>query len=193
MEVTESNSGACLTRACRQIKAIAIVDFDSEVGMVVGETTPKKALTEQEARSIATLSFPESNCSDKEWQHSFFYRFRSTRGCLSNGELRKEQQFLFGYSYYVQRKDSSLPRGYLQKALVVVAPTFSPLYARLARLIATTYLLTNKTASLKVLLFLTCQRNYTKIHCRTFLYTLKPTTNLISAPIIPKYFLLTTT
>lgn len=157
MEVGESTSHEHLSRAHRGMKAIAVVDFDAEVGMVVGETMPRKALTEQEAKAVAVLSFPESNCADCEWQHSFFYRFRSTRGCLLHGEVRREEQFLFGYSYYVQRKDASQPRGYLQKALVVVAPAFSPLYARLARLLGRTCLLPCKAPSLQVLLLLTFQ------------------------------------
>jgi len=133
------------------IKAIAIVKFDIEIGMVIEQITPNKALTEQETKSVATLSFPESNCSDKDYTHTFFYRFKTT----------SNKEFFFGYSYYIQHKDLSLPRGYLQKSLVIITSLhFSSFYLNLVQLIGDAYFNNTKTNFLRVFVLLILKELY---------------------------------
>lgn len=144
-------------KAYRWIKAICIAKFDHEIGMIVENMAPAKALTDRETSTVAMLSFPESNCSENEWEHTFFYRFRrdSSASLLGDG-VEGEDEYLFGYVYYIQRKDESQPRGYLQKSFVIITPFyFSCFYANLVQLIGRTYFNTLKIGLLRVLFFLT--------------------------------------
>eukprot|EP00826_Nyctotherus_ovalis_P062794 TRINITY_DN9145_c0_g1_i5.p1 TRINITY_DN9145_c0_g1~~TRINITY_DN9145_c0_g1_i5.p1 ORF type:complete len:156 (+),score=30.75 TRINITY_DN9145_c0_g1_i5:216-683(+) len=144
-------------KAYRWIKAVCIAKFDHEIGMIIENMAPTKALTGREASTVAMLSFPESNCSENEWEHTFFYRFRrdSSVGLLDSG-AEEEDEYLFGYVYYIQRKDESQPRGYVQKSFVIITPFyFSCFYVSLVQLIGRTYFNTVKIGFLRVLFFLT--------------------------------------
>lgn len=144
-------------KSYRWIKAVCVATFDNELGMIVEEVIPSKALTEQEIRSVAMLSFPESNCSESEWEHTFFYRFRRDSGAHQlDYEASESQEYLFGFAYYIQRKDSSQPRGYLQKSYVIVTPFYLfRFYMRLVQLMGRVYFSSTKTGFLKVFSLLT--------------------------------------
>eukprot|EP00826_Nyctotherus_ovalis_P017348 TRINITY_DN15109_c0_g1_i1.p1 TRINITY_DN15109_c0_g1~~TRINITY_DN15109_c0_g1_i1.p1 ORF type:complete len:383 (-),score=74.77 TRINITY_DN15109_c0_g1_i1:333-1481(-) len=128
-------------KSYRWIKAICEAKFDHEIGMLVERMAPVKALTETETNTVAMLSFPESNCSENEWEHTFFYRFRRDSNASSlESEATDEDRYLFGYVYYMQRKDSTQARGYQQRSFVIVTPFyFSCFYMNLVQLIGRTY------------------------------------------------------
>ncbi len=128
-------------KSYKWIKAICIAKFDHELGMIVEQTAPAKALSEAETKSVAMLSFPESNCSEADWEHTFFYRFRrSADGSPLNSAQPDSHEYLFGYAYYIQRKDTSHPRGYCQKSFVIITPFyFSGFYSRLVQLMGKAY------------------------------------------------------
>ncbi len=123
------------------VEALCVANFDHELGLMLEDTFPPSALLKQEAKSVAMLSFPESNCADGDWEHTFFYRFR--RGPCSaplSLEQPENDEYLFGFAHYVQRKDPTLPRGCRQKAFVVVTRYyFAGFYARLAQLFGRAY------------------------------------------------------
>jgi len=148
----------------RWIKAICIAKFDHEIGMLLEKMAPTKALTDRETNTIAMLSFPESNCSESEWEHTFFYRFRRDSGVsVEDSQTREGQEYLFGYVYYIQRKDETQPRGYLQKSFVIITPFyFSCFYMNLVQLMGRTYFNTIKVSFLRVFLLLTL-RNFMKV------------------------------
>lgn len=143
-------------KSYRWIEAICVARFDHEIGMLVEKMAPAKALTDNEANTVAVLSFPESNCSDNEWEHTFFYRFRRDSSATSlEGEEADEDRYMFGYAYYIQRKDATQPRGYQQKSFVIVTPLyFSCFYINLVQLIGRTYFGSLKIGLLSVFLFI---------------------------------------
>ena len=152
----EGNNSSVIVDSAKShswIKAICVVKFDHELGMIVEKTAPTSALTEQETKSVAMLSFPESNCSEAEWEHAFFYRFRrSTETSPTDPSEWSVQEFLFGYAYYIQRKDSTHPRGYTQKSFVIITPFyFSAFYLHLVQLIGKAYFATNEAGLIQVL------------------------------------------
>jgi len=149
-------------KSFKWIKAICVAKFDHEIGMIVEKTAPAKALTDKEASTIAMLSFPESNCSENEWEHTFFYRFRrDTKASSLENKAAEEHEYLFGYAYYIQRKDVLQPRGYLQRSFVIITPFyFSCFYLNLVQLIGRTYFNTSKIGFLKVFLLLTFKEVY---------------------------------
>lgn len=141
-------------KSFKWIKTICVAKFDHEIGMIVEKMTPAKTLTDKETSTVAMLSFPESNCSENEWEHTFFYRFRrESSGSSLGNETEGEQEYLFGYVYYIQRKDESQPRGYLQKSFIIITPFyFSCFYMNLVQLMGRTYFNTTKIGFLRVFL-----------------------------------------
>jgi hypothetical protein len=130
--------------------------------MVVENIAPVKALTDKETSTVAMLSFPESNCSEDKWEHTFFYRFRRDKGGLSLDDgIVEEGEYLFGYVYYIQRKDASQPRGYLQRSFVIITPFyFSCFYLNLVQLIGHTYFNTSKIGFLRVFFIIKSKELY---------------------------------
>ena len=98
------------------------------------------------------LSFPESNCSEGDWEHVFFYRFRRNSDVYPvNSESAESQEYLFGYTYYMQRKDEMQPRGYIQKSFVIITPFyFSCFFMKLVQLIGRAYFSSIKLGFLRV-------------------------------------------
>jgi hypothetical protein len=135
------------------IQAICLAKFDHELGMIVEKSVPPTALVEQDIKSVAMLSFPESNCSDGDWEHTFFYRFRHNPDNIPlNVEKAGDSKYLFGYAHYMQRKDPSLPRGYYQKSFVIITPFyFTGFYSRLVQLFGKAYFANEGEGLLQVL------------------------------------------
>ena len=147
--MVESSLVSDFTTSHKWINAICIAKFDNELGMIIEEMAPKKSLSEREANTVAVLSFPESNCSESEWENTFFYRFR--RDSENSLESDSDDDYLFGYAYYLQRKDASKPRGYFQKSFVIITPFyFSGFYMKLVQMIGRIFFSNIKTYFLRV-------------------------------------------
>lgn len=117
------------------ISAICIANFDHELGMVLEEILPENALSKQDNKTIAMLSFPESNSTTNEWSHTFLFRFRH-----KSDQIVGEYYYLFGYAHFIQRKVIGYPRGYWQKTFVIISPFNSPVYfTQLAKLMGNIY------------------------------------------------------
>jgi len=122
------------------IQSICIAKFDHNYGIILEQVLPANSLSEQEIQSVAMLSFPESNCAENEWEHTFFYRFRKTNVKKTEISQIETSEFLFGFAYYIQKKDISNPRGYLQKSFIIVTPFyFTSFYLRLVQLMGQAY------------------------------------------------------
>ncbi|VDK73365.1 unnamed protein product [Onchocerca ochengi] len=116
----------------RWVYCICVVTFDLELGQSIEVVYPGDAqLTVNEKSSICYLSFPDSNCGMAR-DTNFHFRIRRSSGCsnLSTYAAYSERvpaaidadpQYFYG-----QKKDSSLPRGYFQKSLVLL--TVLPLF-----------------------------------------------------------------
>ena len=120
---------------------ICVVKFDLTIGLVIERMTPAGVLQGQDVNAVSMLSFPESNCTDLECVQTFFFRYRRnpSKSTLQT-QPTTERQFAYGYSYYVQRKDPTNPRGYFQKALVLLSRYyFCDFYCTLVSLLGSTY------------------------------------------------------
>ena len=129
------------------IHSVAVVTFDLELGQVIENTFPEcktldelDQLSEQDRTNICYLAFPDSN-SGIMGDVQFHFRIRRTAGhtvgppaaaaALTNFNarclppLQLDQNFLFGFAYFRQVKDSSIRRGYYQKSVILL--TYLPL------------------------------------------------------------------
>ncbi|XP_023322220.1 protein DENND6A [Eurytemora carolleeae] len=129
------------------IHSVAVVTFDLELGQVIENTFPEcktldelDQLSEQDRTNICYLAFPDSN-SGIMGDIQFHFRIRRTAGhnvgppaaaaALANFNarclppLQLDQNFLFGFAYFRQVKDSSIRRGYYQKSVILL--TYLPL------------------------------------------------------------------
>ncbi|XP_044740798.1 protein DENND6A [Chrysoperla carnea] len=109
------------------IHCICVITFDLELGQVIESVHPKDAqITKQEMSNICYLAFPDSN-SGCMGDTQFTVRLRRSPGqpdCSSSAYGRHAsppKQFLWGYVYFRQVKDITLPRGYFQKSVVVLS------------------------------------------------------------------------
>ncbi|KAI0035421.1 hypothetical protein K488DRAFT_76661 [Vararia minispora EC-137] len=108
------------------ILGIAIVTFDLELGPTLACVFPQLRLYDFEAENIAFSSFPDSpqfreGCSI----HSFRIRVRpsplSSRSSVLSDRPELRDGFMYGYSYFSQRKDLTSRRGYSQWSIVILS------------------------------------------------------------------------
>lgn len=129
------------------LHSVVVVTFDLELGQVIEKTFPNSdwlgqcdQLSDQDRTNICYLAFPDSN-SGIMGDTQFHFRIRRTAGhkmgppvsstthrnfnarCLP--PLQLDHNFLFGFAYFRQVKDSSIRRGYYQKSVILL--TYLPL------------------------------------------------------------------
>lgn len=119
------------------IHSINVVTFDIEFGQAIENQFPQKCkkeleLSEQEINNICYSSFPDSNSSiigstqfhfkirlsNLDTRLKQFYLYYNTQ---TTQALNVDTQFIYGYVHFLQRKDSTLKRGYFQKSLVILS------------------------------------------------------------------------
>ncbi|XP_034804415.1 protein DENND6B isoform X2 [Pan paniscus] len=112
------------------LECVCVVTFDLELGQALELVYPNDFwLTDKEKSSICYLSFPDSH-SGCLGDTQFSFRMRQCGGQRSPWHaddrhynsrapvaLQREPAHYFGYVYFRQVKDSSVKRGYFQKAL----------------------------------------------------------------------------
>lgn len=136
------------------IHSIYVVTFDIEFGQAIEIQHPKfkeLELTELETNNICYSSFPDSNSSilgstqfhfrmrlskldDTMKQFYLYYNTQTTQA------LSVDTQFIYGYVHFLQKKDSSLKRGYFQKSLVILSMLpFVELFYHVVNVVGTNY------------------------------------------------------
>ena len=109
--------------------AFLVVQFDLEAGQVIEKVVPEGAVTAEQQREICQMSFPDSN------SHLTFdtcYVVKPKR--------RDGKRFNYGYVYFRQKRDPSLPRGYIQQSLVLLSRwPFVSLMEQVVRSVAARY------------------------------------------------------
>ncbi|KAF8640309.1 hypothetical protein AX16_010204 [Volvariella volvacea WC 439] len=108
----------------RWIVAIAVVDFDLDMGPVLSGVYPPLSLTPSEGENIAFASFPDSSQFDQGSQtHSFRIResgISNTSDTCPVARPFSEDGFLYGFAHFTQQRDESSKRGYLQRSSVIL-------------------------------------------------------------------------
>uniref|UniRef100_A0A1I8BI80 UDENN domain-containing protein n=1 Tax=Meloidogyne hapla TaxID=6305 RepID=A0A1I8BI80_MELHA len=119
-----------------------VVTFDLELGQTIEVVYPGSAyLSPTERSDICYLSFPDSNSSLTNINNNlcssstpsiFINEKINNRKMSSDGSfdsftqklpppLRPDKQYLYGFAYFRRQRDSSLPRGYSQKSIVLIS------------------------------------------------------------------------
>ncbi|KAL4248032.1 hypothetical protein ABKN59_002409 [Abortiporus biennis] len=114
----------------RWIHALVIVDFDLEYGPKITKIYPLLTLSPSEAENISFSSFPDAPQVEQGSQlHSFRLRQQDSSKNKLDRLLRQDTDrptsndgFIYGYSHFTQRRDSSSRRGYQQRSLVILTP-----------------------------------------------------------------------
>ncbi|KAK7874564.1 hypothetical protein R5R35_013134 [Gryllus longicercus] len=131
------------------IHCICIVTFDLELGQAMEIIYPGHIkLSEQEKSNICYLAFPDSNsgCMGDTQFHMRIRQSSGRFGLLSEHQLYNQKcpvylqadpSYYYGYVYFRQVKDKSLPRGYFQKSVVIISRLpFVSLFTEVSSLIA---------------------------------------------------------
>ncbi|XP_041975641.1 protein DENND6B [Aricia agestis] len=128
------------------LHCICVVTFDLELGQAMESVYPPGVkLSDQEKCNICYLAFPDSN-SGCMGDTQFHVRLR-TRAPLTPQQLRYNEESVptlradcthyWGFVYFRQVKDPSLPRGYFQKSLILLTRLpFINLFYKVIQLIA---------------------------------------------------------
>lgn len=109
---------ACISSAEPWVTAFLTVAFDVDKGQIVESCVPENVLTVFEKEAVCFTALPDSSALSSGHEDTFFtFRILSDTG----GRL------LSGHSLYRQAPDKLNPRGFFQKALVVItsAPCLS--------------------------------------------------------------------
>ncbi|XP_011266178.1 protein DENND6A isoform X3 [Camponotus floridanus] len=131
------------------VHCICIVTFDLELGQAIEAIYPSHIkLSEQERSNVCYLAFPDSN-SGCMGDTQYHVRIRQSSKMVqettalkeydrkSPSFLQTDRDYYWGYVYFRQVKDKSLPRGYFQKSIVIITKLpFVNLFGELCALIA---------------------------------------------------------
>ncbi|XP_031834729.1 protein DENND6A [Nomia melanderi] len=131
------------------VHCICIVTFDLELGQAIEAIYPGHImLSEQERSNVCYLAFPDSN-SGCMGDTQYHVRIRQNGAVVQDTKALKEydrrsppflqcdKDYYWGYVYFRQVKDKSLPRGYFQKSIVIITKLpFVNLFGELCALIA---------------------------------------------------------
>lgn len=131
------------------IHCICIVDFDLELGQAIEAIYPSHIkLSEQERSNVCYLAFPDSN-SGCMGDTQYHVRIRQSRKDSQENSalklydknapifLRSDTYHYWGYVYFRQVKDKTLPRGYFQKSVIMISKLpFVNLFTEIVALIA---------------------------------------------------------
>ncbi|XP_018327104.1 protein DENND6B [Agrilus planipennis] len=151
-EIGDNNLEKRWDRFSNWIHCICVITFDLELGQALEGIYPKHAyLTKQEISNICYLAFPDSN-SGCMGDTNFVIRLPKSPG---KSELKREHvvynsncppafqinpKYYWGYVYFRQVKDISLPRGYFQKSVVILSKLpFNNLFSKIVSVIAPKY------------------------------------------------------
>ncbi|CAH0717774.1 unnamed protein product, partial [Brenthis ino] len=125
---------------------ICVVTFDLELGQAMECVYPSGVkLSDQEKCNICYLAFPDSNSGcmgDTQFHVRLRTRAPLTPQQLSYNEdsvptLRADSTHYWGFVYFRQVKDPSLPRGYFQKSIILLTRLpFINLFYKVIHLIA---------------------------------------------------------
>ena len=109
-----------------QIKAIAFLGFDDNIGQLVEKHYPKNSIDKLTLKHISSIGFPETNYLAEEGEISYCFNIRlgysTPLECLNI----RDQHFLFCYTKFTQKKHPNFKRGYMQKSLVIITESYIP-------------------------------------------------------------------
>lgn len=91
-------------------EAILTVHFDLEEGQVVDFCYPKTKFSSEFTKMLGYFSFPDSYVFSPEGELYFSFQLKDEKKTVYNC-----------YSYFTQKKDSTNPRGYFQKSIVIIS------------------------------------------------------------------------
>ncbi|CAG9855154.1 unnamed protein product [Phyllotreta striolata] len=131
---------------------ICVVTFDLELGQALESIYPRHVtLTKEEISNVCYLAFPDSN-SGCMGDTNFIIRLQNNQGTRNlkseykhyNSKcptaLQVDGSYYWGYVYFRQVKDISLPRGYFQKSVVMLSfLPFNNLFSKICSYIAPEY------------------------------------------------------
>ncbi|XP_030756063.1 protein DENND6A [Sitophilus oryzae] len=130
---------------------ICVVTFDLELGQALENIYPRDVkLSKQDISNICYLAFPDSN-SGCMGDTTFVIRLQSKSEKMLRSEhvtynskcpplLKIDESYLWGYVYFRQVKDLTLPRGYFQKSIVMLSYfPFNNLFSKICSYIAPEY------------------------------------------------------
>ncbi|KAF8577586.1 DUF1630-domain-containing protein [Ramaria rubella] len=118
----------------KQIRRWILFDFDLDIGPVLSYLYPPLKLSLECRENIAFSAFPDSSIFETGSEvHSFK---------LTNLNLEKMISFpAYGYACFMQRRDSTSKRGYLQRSVVILSHhQFPSLFEELVSILALSYL-----------------------------------------------------
>ncbi|KZV84127.1 DUF1630-domain-containing protein [Exidia glandulosa HHB12029] len=102
----------------RWILCIAIVNFDIDTGPIVDQMYPSASLDAGLKENIAFSSFPDASSAESRTEiHSFRVR-HAAGGALETTTV--QDGFMYGFAYFLQRRDQALKRGFLQRSVVIL-------------------------------------------------------------------------
>lgn len=131
------------------VAAVAIVNFDLELGQSIEHVEPASfLLTEQERLNICYLAFPDSNsgCSGDTCYH---FRIRKEYNVTKERDDigSRDSHFYYGYVFFRQTKGEQFKRGYFQKSFVLLTrKPYINLYSNIVQIMAPQYFESGKVA-----------------------------------------------
>uniref|UniRef100_A0AC35TZF9 UDENN domain-containing protein n=1 Tax=Rhabditophanes sp. KR3021 TaxID=114890 RepID=A0AC35TZF9_9BILA len=112
--------------------SMCIVTFDLEIGQNIEFIYPgERDLSVEEKSNICYMSFPDSHSAVSQ-DTTYHFRLSRTGNNFENSiendyandcplSILPYQKFLYGYVHFRQQKNTSLPRGYYQKSVVILS------------------------------------------------------------------------
>jgi hypothetical protein len=128
-----------------EIKNIIILTFDNEVGQIVDKEFPKEGLNKNILKVISIKGFPETNQISAEGEIGYIFKVRTNSSLPLKYHLVDSYSFLYCYVLFIQIKNKSMKRGYIQKSIIVTSNEFSkPIIFKLLYIIKESLFMNNE-------------------------------------------------
>ncbi|GAM29323.1 hypothetical protein SAMD00019534_124990, partial [Acytostelium subglobosum LB1] len=115
------------------MNSFCVVNFDLELGQTLEYSFPKIGLLEEEVTNLCFLSFPDTSSHQ---QGDIIYSFKIDCKQQLVSSTTNNTSYQYGYVFFRQEKDPSIPRGYLQKSVVLLSDEhFVGLYKKVIEVI----------------------------------------------------------
>ena len=108
-----------------KIENIITLSFDNEIGQIVETEFPQGKLDKSILKLLSIKGFPETNQLSHEGEFGYIFKVRINTNTPFSCLPVKDHIFLFCYVLFIQVKNKSEKRGYIQKSVVLTSKTLS--------------------------------------------------------------------
>ncbi|QSL64797.1 hypothetical protein MERGE_002099 [Pneumocystis wakefieldiae] len=118
-----------------------VINFDIKLGQDLEIIYPYFNFSEEERKNICFSSFPDSNLEEEiDIVYSFRIRLNTLKKTIYN--FNASENFINGYVFFSQKRDTCAERGYFQKSVILLSVnSFPGIFSKIVSILGQNYFL----------------------------------------------------